>query len=54
MTELRTSGPPVGCGIIQMDDLETWLISMSVLGDETETVYAGGKIKIVRMTSIYR
>lgn len=39
--ELRTSGPPTGCALLQCDDLETWLISISVLGDET--VYAGGK-----------
>jgi ubiquitin-conjugating enzyme E2 W len=38
LTELRASGAPAGCALLQADDLQTWLFSISVLG---ESVYAG-------------
>ena len=37
--ELTRVVPP-GCDILQADDLETWIIKLSLLG---ETVYAGGE-----------
>ncbi|GAA6003884.1 hypothetical protein JCM10207_006451 [Rhodosporidiobolus poonsookiae] len=39
LTELQTKGPPAGCRVIQAENLEEWVIALSVLGDET--VYAG-------------
>lgn len=36
---------PVGCRLLQADDLETWIIAVSVLG---ESVYAGEEFALVR------
>ncbi|GAA6025299.1 hypothetical protein JCM11491_002439, partial [Sporobolomyces phaffii] len=47
LTDLRANGPPAGCRIIQADDLETWVFGLRVLGDESETVYAGGNSRLL-------
>ncbi|GAA5891211.1 hypothetical protein JCM8208_002543 [Rhodotorula glutinis] len=33
LTELQTKGPPVGCRIIHADNLEEWVVALSVLGE---------------------
>lgn len=38
LAELKGSGMPEGCALLRADDLETWVISIAVLG---ESLYAG-------------
>ncbi|TNY22601.1 ubiquitin-conjugating enzyme/RWD-like protein [Rhodotorula diobovata] len=38
LTELQTKGPPAGCRVLQADNLEEWIVALSVLG---ESVFAG-------------
>lgn len=52
LTELRSSGCPVGCRIIRADDLETWIMGIAVLGDET--IYQGEEFALrFRFSSSY-
>lgn len=38
LAELNSKGCPTGCSILQANDLESWIIQLSVLGD---TLYEG-------------
>ncbi|KAK9893884.1 UBC-like protein [Cystobasidium minutum MCA 4210] len=40
LSKLQSDGPPVGCALVKADDLETWFLSIEVLGD---SVYQGEK-----------
>ncbi|GAA6064726.1 hypothetical protein JCM10212_005849 [Sporobolomyces blumeae] len=54
LNDLRTNGPPTGCRIIQAEDFEEWIFGLRVLGDETETVYAGEEFALrFRFSSQY-
>ncbi|SCV71475.1 BQ2448_3063 [Microbotryum intermedium] len=44
ITDIRTSGAPAGCELLQADDLAEWIFSIQVLGDET--VYHGEKFAL--------
>ncbi|GAA5921995.1 hypothetical protein JCM3775_003454 [Rhodotorula graminis] len=45
LTELQTKGPPTGCRIIHADNLEEWVVALSVLGD---SCFQGEEFALVR------